>query len=154
MTRGSHEGMKVETILEKARRRLATVSDRAPLVEAAGLLKRDVDLVVVCGREQKLVGVVAKTDVVGRISTCQGAGCTCAVETVMTRDVLSCSSHDDLSTLWETMKERKIRNVPVLDEAGRPTAVVTIGDALAALLNETTSEERVLRDYVMGFGYR
>lgn len=97
--------MKVVTILEKARRRLATVSDRAPLVEAAGLLKRDVDLVVVCGSDQKLVGVVTKTDVVGRISTCQGASCTCAVATVMTRDVLTCSSHDGLSTLWERMRE-------------------------------------------------
>lgn len=146
--------MNVQALLYRAQERLSTISDGAPLIQAAGLLKTGIDLVAVCGGEQQLVGVVSKTDIVGRISTCQGASCTCAVATVMTREVLTCSPRDDLSEVWEKMRAQRIRNVPVLDEVGRPVGVVAAGDALQALLKETSSEERMLRDYVMGFGYR
>jgi len=146
--------MNVDILLPAAREKLRAISDRAPLIEAAGLLKSGFDLVAVCGNEQNLVGVVSKTDVVERISQCQGASCTCAVATVMTLQVLTCTRFDTLSGLWEQMKSRRIKNVPVLDEARRPLGIITARDVLQSLLTEAKSEESMLRDYVMGFGYR
>ena len=118
------------------------------------MLKTGIDLIAVFGNEKSLVGVVSKTDVVDRISQCQGASCTCAVATVMTQQVLTCTRFDTLSELWEQMKSRRIKNVPVLDEMRRPLGIVTARDVLQTLLAEAKSEEIMLRDYVMGFGYR
>jgi predicted transcriptional regulator len=101
-----------------------------------------------------MVGVVSKTDVVEQISHCQGSSCTCAVATVMTRQVLSCRPEDDLLVLWSAMRSRGLKNVPLLDARDQPVGVVTAHAALQVLLKASEQEEELLRDYVMGFGYR
>jgi CBS domain-containing protein len=52
------------------------------------------------------------------------------------------------------MKSRGLVHVPVVDHQFRPTGVVNARDALQALLDEVRSEGTLLRDYVMGIGYR
>lgn len=52
------------------------------------------------------------------------------------------------------MKQRGIKNVPLLDQDSRPVGVVTARDLLQALLTESEVDEGMMRDYVMGFGYR
>jgi CBS domain-containing protein len=146
--------MFVRTLLPLAREHLVTIADDTPLIEAAALLRSGVDLVVVCRSDRSLAGVVTKTDVVKQISHCKGESCTCAVSTVMTRDVLACRPDDPLSTLWATMKERGIKNVPLVSGGLKPEGVVTARDVLQVLLKDAESEEVLLRDYVMGFGYR
>jgi signal-transduction protein with cAMP-binding, CBS, and nucleotidyltransferase domain len=146
--------MIVEALLPLAGERLATIADSAPLIEAAAQLRTGVDLVVVCHSDHSLAGIVTKTDVVDQISHCEGASCTCAVSTVMTRDVLLCRSGDTLSTLWSQMRERGIKNVPLVDGDLRVVGIVTARDVLQNLLKDAESEESLLRDYVMGFGYR
>jgi predicted transcriptional regulator len=72
----------------------------------------------------------------------------------MTRQVLSCRLDDDLFSLWTEMKDRGLKNVPLLDNETRPLGIVTARAALQVLLKESEREEELLRDYVMGFGYR
>ncbi len=86
--------MLVQGLLTPARARLVTIADGAPMIEAAKLLRRGTDLVVVCGTAGLLAGVITKTDVVGQISRCQGASCLMAASLVMTRDVLLCRPSD------------------------------------------------------------
>jgi Mg/Co/Ni transporter MgtE len=51
------------------------------------------------------------------------------------------------------MKERKLKNIPVVDQDSRPIGVLHARDILQVLLNEAQDEESMLRDYVMGIGY-
>lgn len=146
--------MFVDALLATARERLVTVAEDSPLIKAAGLLHSGIDLAVVCHGDGTVAGVVTKTDVVDQISHCQGASCTCALSTVMSRDVLLCRLGDSLPELWARMRERGFKNVPLVDAGQRPLGIVTARDALQVLLVETESEEVLLRDYVMGFGYR
>ena len=146
--------MFVDALLPTAHERLVTVAEDAPLIEAAGLLHSGTDLAVVCHADGTVAGVVSKTDVVNQISHCQGASCTCALSTVMSRDILLCRPGDSLLELWTQMKARGFKNVPLVDRELRPLGVVTARDALQILLTESANEEVVLRDYVMGFGYR
>ncbi|MEO8758628.1 MAG: CBS domain-containing protein, partial [Devosia sp.] len=112
--------MLVDVLVPAARKRLVTITEDAPLIEAAGLLHSGTDLVVVCHADGTLAGVVTKTDVVAQISTCQGAGCTCALATVMIRDPLICRPGDTLLGLWSQMKARGLKNVPFVDGEERP----------------------------------
>jgi CBS domain-containing protein len=145
--------MYVERLLAAARERLVTISDGAPLIEAANFLHRGTDLVIVCGSAALLRGVITKTDVVGQMSGCQGASCTMAASLAMTRDVVVCRPDEPLQEVWKRMKGRKLKNIPVVDQDSRPRGVLHARDILQVLLDESQDEESMLRDYVMGVGY-
>jgi CBS domain-containing protein len=146
--------MLVERLLPAARKRLVTIEDDAALIDAAKLLRGpQTDLVVVCGCDKLLAGVVTKSDVVRQISHCQGCSCTMAVSAVMTRAVTFCRPSDWLQDVWSIMKERGLKNVPIVDRESRPRGVLNARDALQVLLEEVEDEELLLRDYVMGIGY-
>lgn len=147
--------MFVEGLLPVARERLVTVPHDAPLIDAATHLARSqINLVVVCDSDAKIVGVLTKTDVVRQMSRCGGSSCTTAAALVMTRDVVVCRPQDWLPDVWASMNGRGLKHVPVVDEASQPIGVLYARDALQVLLREVESEELLLRDYVLGIGYR
>jgi CBS domain-containing protein len=148
-----NKAMFVERLLPTAREKLVTIADDAPLVEAAKLLRTGTGLVVVCGSSGVLAGVITKTDIVSQISQCQGAGCITAASLAMTRDVVFCRPGDLLHDVWTRMKERGLKNIPVVDQDSRPLRVLYARDILQVLLKESEDEEAMLRDYVMGVGY-
>jgi CBS domain-containing protein len=145
--------MYMERLLPAAREKLFTIADDAPLTEAANFLREGTDLVIVCGSEGLVAGVITKTDVVGQMSRCQGASCTMAASLAMTRDVVACRPSELLQDVWKRMKERKLKTIPVVDEDSRPMGVLHARDILQVLLEESEDEESMLRDYVMGIGY-
>ena len=146
--------MYVESLLPAARERLVTIADHAPLIDAARLLRSGTDILVVCSAAGLLRGVITKTDVVAQISRCQGSGCLAFSSVAMTKDVMLCRSGDLLDDLWRRMNERSLKNIPFVDQDLRPLGVLNARDMLQALLKESTTEEAMMRDYVMGFGYR
>jgi CBS domain-containing protein len=75
-----------------------------------------------------------------------------AASLTMTRDVV-CRPDELLQEVWKRMKERKLKNIPVVDKDSRPVGVLHARDILQALLEESKDEEAMLRDYVMGIGY-
>jgi CBS domain-containing protein len=144
-----------DRVLPVARTRLTTIQTDALLKDAAQLLNdRHINLVVACNSEGAMVGVVSKTDIVRRISHCLGSACTAAVATVMTRDVVYCRPTELLQDVWSLMKDRNVLHVPVVDQDFRPVGVLNARDALQALMGEVEHEESLLRDYVLGIGYR
>lgn len=147
--------MIVEGILPAARERLITVGADAPLIAAATLLRDlDADLVVVSDADGVLAGVITKTDIVRQISHCQGAGCLAAASAVMTQAVIYCRPDNLVQEIWLIMKERHLKNIPILDRQRRPIGVLNARDALEALLEELEHEEVLLREYVMCVGYQ
>jgi CBS domain-containing protein len=135
--------------------RLATISVDALLVDVAKLLSyTQISLVVVCDFEGAMVGVITKTDIVRQIGGCHGSACTSAAADVMTRDVAYCRPTDCLPDVLSMMAKRGFVHIPVVDENCKPLGVVNARDALRALFEEEKYEESLLRDYVMGVGYR
>lgn len=145
--------MYVKRLLQAAREKLVVIADDAPLMQAANLLHKGTDLVIVCDSAGLVAGVVTKTDVVGQMSKCQAASCTMAASLTMTRDVVTCRPDELLQDVWKRMKERKLKNIPVVDKDSLPVGVLRARDILQVLLEESTDEEAMLRDYVMGIGY-
>ena len=147
--------IRVEKIVPVARERLVTVRDDAPLVDAAKFLDgKHINLVVVCDKAGAMVGVVTRTDIVRQMALCQGCGCTAAAATVMTKDITYCRPRDLLHDVWSIMKEKKLLHVPIVGDDLRPLGVINARDALLVLLEGSEYEEGLLRDYIMGIGYR
>jgi CBS domain-containing protein len=143
----------VEQVLTAARARLVMIASNAPLLEAARLLRAGTDLIVVCGADGAIAGVITKSDVIAQISMCQGAACRVSATQALSADVLLCAPGDHLHDVWSKMKARGLKNVPVAGADGRPIGVLNARDVLGALLREVKAEESLLRDYVMGVGY-
>jgi CBS domain-containing protein len=145
--------MFVETLLGTAAKRLVAVKDDIPLIDAARPLSRlNVDLVVVCNADGTLAGVISKTDVVREI--CVGSSSNMAAADVMARNVVLCHPTDLLSDVWAIMKERRLKNVPVVGTDMRPIGVLNARDVLETLMQEAEYEEALMRDYVMSVGYQ
>lgn len=145
--------MIVEKILPRARDRLSLIDVGAPVRDAAALMSEPhTDLVVVCDKGE-MVGVLTKTDIVGQIGRCMGAGCTASVESIMTRQVTFCRTHEALLDIWSVMKERGLQCVPIVGDARRPLGIIYAREALEALLSEAENEDELLRDYIAGVGY-
>ncbi|UVF22576.1 CBS domain-containing protein (plasmid) [Microvirga terrae] len=144
----------VEELLPKSTARLNTIGQRARLVEAADLLsglgKR---MIVICDESGRMVGVVTRTDIVRqfRLSFERPDAATCA--TAMTADVVFCYPSDPVSSVWETMKELGLNNVPIVDASHHPLGLLDARDALELLMSEFELEEQMIIDYVAGYGY-
>lgn len=146
--------MLIEGMLRAARERLVTIVNDAKLIEAAKRLSSGTDLVIVCDGDGIMQGVITKTDVVKQISVCQGATCMCPVSTVMTRDVALCRGLDHLEDVSELMKQRHLKNIPVVDADNRPIGILTARLILRALLSDAEYEEAQVIDFISGVGYR
>ena len=147
--------MLVEQMLPRARERLATISAAGSVKDAADIMaKPHTDLVVVCGNDGDMVGVLTKTDIVAQIRQCIGNNCTARVDTIMTSNVTSCRPGEALKDIWSVMKARGLQRIPIVDQRSSPIGVVYARDALQQLLGEVESDEALLREYVMDVGYQ
>jgi CBS domain-containing protein len=152
---GEKDMTTVEGILSVACARLVTVINDAPLTDAAKFLDgRHINLVVVCDKGGAMVGIITRTDIVRQMSLCQGCGCTATVTAVMTKDVTFCRPGDLLHDVWLVMKERCLLHVPIVDKDSKPLGVINERDVLRVLFEKEIYDESLLRDYVMGIGYR
>ena len=145
----------IRSMLPVVSERLVVISTSAPVVEAARLLSGPrISLIIICDADGLMAGVVTKADVVRQISHCTGCSCTEGVADIMTRDIVKCRPEDHLRSVWDVMKSRALKQVPISDAQSRPMGVLYANDALQLLLKEAEYEEDLLRDYVMGMGYR
>src|SRR5215470_6939097 len=120
--------MLVESVLPRARQRLAMIETIAPVREAAAMM--------------------------AQVSRGLGPGLEDPVSAIMTRDVAHCRPGDPLSDVWRIMKERGFQRVPIVSGMGAPIGVVYSRDVLQGLLNEVEIEDKFLLEYISGVGYR
>ena len=144
----------VRDMLADATTQLVSIAEDADLIDAARLLVTGTDILVVCNREGILQGVVTKTDIVRQVSLRERAASCGQVATAMTRDVVLCRDTDFLYEVSSRMKERHLKNIPVVDGNNRPIAVLTARAILRVLLGDAEYLEAQLIDYVEGIGYR
>ena len=113
--------MFVEQMLPRVRERLMTIEAAASVKDAAEVMSRPhADLVIVCNETGSMVGVITKTDIVVQIARCGAGGCTARVDTIMTRDVVSCRPDEPLQGIWSVMKSRGLQRIPILDGNRKP----------------------------------
>ena len=137
------------------RRRLVTTRAEVLLPEVAKLLSdTPVSLVVVCGPDCAMAGVITKTDIVRKLGQCAATAANTAAAEAMTREVIHCRPGDALEEVLQLMKEHSLVHVPVIDAQSKTTGVMEARDALRALMADASYEISWLRDYIMGVGYR
>jgi CBS domain-containing protein len=114
----------------------------------ASLAEHNVGALVVVS-DDNVVGIVSERDVVRRISERGAELLETAVEQIMSSTVVSCSSKDSVDSIAETMTERRIRHMPVIDD-GRLVGIVSIGDVVSSRIRQLETDRGQLEHYIVG----
>jgi CBS domain-containing protein len=145
----------VESIDAVTRRRLVTTRPDTLLPEVGKLLaETPASLVVVCGPDRAMAGVITKTDIVRQLGQGAATAATTAAAEAMTREVIYCRPGDTLEDVLRLMRTHSLVHLPVIDAQSKATGVMEARDALRALIADASYEISWLRDYIMGVGYR
>ncbi|CAH0250072.1 Arabinose 5-phosphate isomerase KdsD [Agrobacterium fabrum] len=143
--------MRIEKLYPMTSARLMMIDVAATLqVAALTLSNPGIGLAVVRGQGGKAAGVLSKSDLIRHMTDGEQEA---SVESLMSRNIVSCSPADELQTAWQVMVDNRVQNMPVLDADARPLGVLDMRDALKVLFEQEQLQEHMLANYIAGIGY-
>jgi|ERR1051326_933724 CBS domain-containing protein len=140
----------VQDILDLKGSHIETIAPLATAYDAADLMNRHKigSLVVLVG--ERVVGIITERDILVRIVAGRRDAGSTLVEDVMTTEVACCRPHTTIDEARSTLKNRRIRHLPVIDEGGRLCGVISIGDLNAWNTNDQERTIHLLNEYIHG----
>lgn len=137
--------MRVADILRKKGHEVVTLSSAATVAQLLETLDDHKIGAVIVLDDNRVVGVVSERDVIHHLRA--GGDQTSAVSVLMTADVQTVSTRDDLDHLAITMTERRLRHLPVVEDDALQ-GIISIGDVVKARLDSLSAERDHLEDYL------
>jgi CBS domain-containing protein len=95
-----------------------------------------------------IAGIVSERDVVRHLRASGASILDRPVSHIMTTDVVTCRRETAVEELMSTMTDRRIRHVPVVDDAGTLVGIVSIGDLVKSRISELEGERDDLVGYI------
>jgi CBS domain-containing protein len=140
--------MKVESILAIKGRTTVTISPTASIAALIDLLnEKRIGAIVASADGRRVDGIISERDVVMALSRHGASVMDMQVGEVMTRDVVTGSTEDDVDEVMGVMTRRRIRHLPlVADDA--LCGMVSIGDLVKAKLDHTEREAQAMREFI------
>ena len=140
--------MKIASIINRKGHHFETVQESVPLIEAVAIMHRETigSIGVSANRTPEIIGIVSQAELMAGIASRGIQGLLLPVITFARRDVLNCSCGDDASHVMQAMTRMRSRHAIVRSGAGNVAGLVSMGDLVAALLEEAQLEAGVLRD--------
>ena len=117
---------------------------------ARRLAEHGIGALVVSGDGQAIEGIVSERDIVRAAARSGADSLQASVGSVMSTDVITCALGDGVDRLMELMTERRIRHLPVVDDAGHLAGIISIGDVVKARVGQLELENNQLHDYIQG----
>lgn len=141
--------MKISDILKHKGTAVVTIPPTGAVSDLlAALAEHNVGALVVSDGTD-VVGIVSERDVVRRLNERGPDLLNATVADIMTAQILSCSSHDSVDSVAETMTERRVRHMPVIDD-GALSGIVTIGDVVLSRTRQLEQDRSQLEQYITG----
>ena len=140
--------MQVKFILKNKGGTVETIRATGLITDAIDRLRtKRIGVLVVSETGSDIAGIVSERDIVTGLAEHGADLLDQRVETIMTREVKTCSPDDTIISVMEMMTGRRIRHIPVLRD-GALAGIVSIGDAVKFRLQELETEASHLRDYI------
>ena len=127
---------------------IATGPTETVAVTARLLNDRRIGAVLVRDGEDNVIGVISERDIIRGIAVNGADALDMEVRELMTSEVISCKPTDTISEVMRVMTTRRFRHLPVMED-GALKGMISIGDVVKYRLEETETEARALRDYVI-----
>jgi CBS domain-containing protein len=144
--------MLVSQILKsKADDGVLTIPPDSTVADAARTLsERRIGSLVVSADGRRALGILSERDIVREIGR-RGPGCLSeSVESMMTRDLVTCTRSDTADDVLATMTQGRFRHLPVVDN-DEMVGLISIGDVVKARLSELSMEKDALEGMIKGY---
>ncbi len=99
--------------------------------------------VVESHEDKKLIGIVTDRDLVVKVLAGGAKVERATVRDAMTTNPASCRENDDVAKAVELMSERQVRRMPIVDDAGRLTGIISQADVATRMNRDETTGELV-----------
>lgn len=139
--------MQISAILNHKGHDVKAIRPDTPVVVAVHRMEATgVGSLVVLDEGDRPVGVLSERDIVRGLVHHGEALLKLRAHHVANRSPITCRADDDVTVVMERMTRSRQRHVPVVDDAGRLTGLVSIGDLVKSRLGDLELQTNVLRD--------
>lgn len=141
--------MTIKSILDTKGRAVETIGPDTTVDEASRRMRsKRIGALVVVDDSGRIAGIVSDRGLLWELVDRGVSVLQEPLSRVMTRQVITCSECDEVSSIMAVMTERRIRHIPVVDGDGRLGGLVSIGDAVKFRLDEIEHEAEAMREYI------
>ena len=139
-----------DVLSSKGEMEIHSISPNASVLDAVHQMNQHKIGAVMVMSDDHVVGIFTERDVLRRVMAQNGNPNDITVGSVMTEDVICVRPDADLDEVSTIMKQRKIRHVPVCDDAGKVHGMISIGDVNAAHASNQEAQIHFLNEYIYG----
>jgi len=137
----------LKQLLEEKRRDPISVGPEETVFHAISLMARhDIGALLVI-KEGKLIGIFSERDYARKVSLRGKSSKGTLVREVMSEKVIYVTLSQTVEECMAIMTDRRVRHLPVLDEAQEVAGFLSIGD----MVKETISEQRFVIDQLWSY---
>lgn len=142
--------MKLKDILAKKGSKVWTVKANQSIREVLDILVRQkIGALVVLDDKKNVTGIISERDIIrgchDNIKELDGM----PVSRLMTQKVIIGSPEDETSYIMGIMTQSRIRHIPVV-EKGKLVGLVSIGDIVKSVIEDSQYEIHYLKEYIQG----
>jgi len=142
---------KVRHVLSVKGDQVHTISETSSVLEAAKKMHDlKIGCLVVVSDGSAPTGMITERDFLRIIATAINDLSNVTVGEEMTKSVIVCGIDDQIDAVRSIMKNRYVRQLPVVADDGQLLGIVSLGDVSAHLIGEEATEIKYLHDYIHG----
>lgn len=140
--------MKIATIVNRKGRHFEAIRDVSPLAEAVDVMHRmSIGSVGIHnGSTDVILGVLSQQELTAALAKHGSPALGFSVALFMRTPALTCNCEDNAAEVMQVMTRERFRHVVVRKASEEIAGLVSLGDLVAALLEEARLEAGVLRD--------
>ena len=129
-----------EPIGKSSPRPAICVNPNTSVADAVALMKQHRMGCVLVEAERRLVGIFTERDVLLRVVSTNTDAARTPVSSVMTTEPETLTMQDEVAWVLNLMAVGGFRHVPIVDDAGRPLAVLSVKDIVERLVEFFTND--------------
>ena len=133
-----------------SQRKCFTIEVSSSVKDAADKLTEfNIGAMPVIDSQRSVVGIISERDI-SRYVCNEKLNLDENISKIMSKNIISCDLEISVSELMETMTNRKIRHMPIIDKH-KLIGIVSIGDVVNHIIHKYEVENNALRNYINGF---
>ena len=140
--------MRVQDLMRKCPKACAVNTNLAAAVEM--LWSCGGGALPVVDARGRVIGILTDRDVCVAVGTKDRRPSELVAEQVMTRQVATCRTSDEIHTALHTMRTRRVRRLPVVDDAGKLQGMLCLSDLIMDARHDDGSRPNLSYEDVMG----
>ncbi len=131
-------------IVKRMRDDTITASPNTPVKDIAKLMAENKVGCVIITQMDVPVGIITDRDIATRV-VAEGKSYDTPAEEIMSKNIIVAHENDQIRDVIKLMREKAIRRMPVIDENGNLSGIVTFDDIFVELADEIFNLSRVPR---------